>query len=282
MAQHTIEFCEREYNARAMITDHPQIFARWAQQAASTRRLRACLLDLPYGESAAEKLDLFPARIEGAPLLVFIHGGFWRSLDKSDFSWIAPPYVARGVSVALINYGLAPATPVEDIVRQTLHAIAWLYRNGVRYGFNPQRLFVSGHSAGGHLTAMTMAALWPQWNTALPTDLVKGGVAVSGLFDLEPLMHAPFINVDLKLDPARAARLSPVLLPAATRAPFITAVGALESSEFQRQTKLIGTHWANNLICDISVARANHLTVVDEMADPASPIFNAILEMMGQ
>jgi arylformamidase len=276
----TTEFCEREYNARATIPDHPQIFARWAQQAAATRRLRACLLDLPYGTTAGEKLDLFPARNDAAPLLVFIHGGFWRSLDKSDFSWIAPPYVARGVSVALINYGLAPATPVEDIVRQTLRACAWLHKNGDRYGFDPQRIFVAGHSAGGHLTAMTMAALWPQWDADLPADLIKGGVAVSGLFDLEPLVHAPFVNIDLKLNAARAARLSPARMPAATAAPLVTAVGALESSEFQRQTQLIGRRWPRNLKREISVARANHLTVVDDIADPTGPILNATLELI--
>lgn len=277
---YTVEFCEREYNARAAIPDHPQIFARWAEQAAATRRLRACLVDLPYGESSAEKLDLFPARSDNAPLFVFIHGGYWRSLDKSDFSWIAPPLVNHGIAVALLNYGLAPKTALEDIVRQMLRALAWLYRNADRYGFDPERIYVSGHSAGGHLTAMTMAALWDVYAPDLPRNLVKGGLAISGLYDLEPLVHAPFVNVDLKLDVRRARRLSPAYMPPATRAPLYTAVGALESSEFRRQNALIGKRWPQNFVRDVPMPGCNHLTVCDELANPASPLFDAAIELV--
>ncbi|MFN3567075.1 MAG: alpha/beta hydrolase [Burkholderiaceae bacterium] len=278
--KYTVEFCEREYNARAAIPDHPQIFARWAEQAAATRRLRPCLVDLPYGESSAEKLDLFPARNDNAPLLVFIHGGYWRSLDKSDFSWVASPFVNHGIAVALPNYGLAPKVALEDIVRQTLRALAWLYRNADQYGFDPNRIYVSGHSAGAHLTAMTMAALWDVYAPDLPRNLVKGGLAISGLYDLEPLVHAPFVNVDLKLDVARARRLSPAYMPPATRAPLYTAVGALESSEFRRQNALIGRRWSANLVRDVPMPGCNHLTVCDELASPASPLFDAAIELV--
>jgi len=277
--EYTVEFCEREYNARASIPDHPQIFARWAEQSAAVRRLRACVIDLSYGETAGERLDLFPANREDAPLLVFIHGGYWRSLDKSDFSWIAPPFVNHGVSVALLNYGLAPKTPMEEIVRQMLRAHAWLYRNGDRLGFDPSRIYVSGHSAGGHLTAMMMAALWPVYGADLPADLVKGGLAVSGIYDLEPLRHAPFIQADLKLNAARARLLSPVHLPPATDRPLYAAVGALESGEFRRQTALIGKAWPRSLAREIRLPGFNHLTVVEELANPASPLFDAALEM---
>jgi len=278
--KHTTEFYEREYNARAAIADHPRIFGRWAEQAAATRRLRACLIDLPYGDTVGEKLDLFPARGESAPLLVFIHGGYWRSLDKSDFSWIAPPFVAEGVAVALLNYGLAPRTPMEDIVRQVLHALAWLYRRADRYGIDPDRIYVCGHSAGGHLTAMAMAALWPVLGADLPADLVKGGLAVSGLYDLAPLVHAPFVNTDLQLTAARAARLSPVRLPAATGAPLYTAVGALESSEFRRQNGLLATHWPRNFRRDIPLPGCNHLTVCDELGQRGSALFDAAMELV--
>ncbi len=277
---YTIEFCEREYNARAAVPDHPQIFARWAEQAAATRRLRACLLDLKYGDSAAERLDLFPARSDGAPLLVFIHGGYWRSLDKSDFSWLAPPFVNHGISVALINYGLAPATPMEEIVRQVLRAHAWLYRNADGYGFDPNRIFVCGHSAGGHLTAMMLAALWPTLAPDLPADLVKGGLAISGLFDLEPLIYAPFVNADLLLNSERARKLSPAKIVVETRAPLITAVGAHESAEFKRQSELVARAWRRNVVRHLTVAGANHLTVCDELADPASPLFDAALDLV--
>jgi arylformamidase len=278
--KYTIEFCEREYNNRALIPEHAQIFARWAQSAAVTRRLRPCLIDLPYGDTSGEKLDLFPARHDGAPLLVFIHGGYWRSLDKSDFSWIAPPFVNHDVSVALLNYGLAPRTPLEDIVRQTLRALAWLYRNADRYGFDPRRIAVSGHSAGGHLTAMAMAALWPQFGSDLPADLVKAGLSISGVHDLEPLIYAPFVNGDLQLDLERARRLSPIHMPPATSAPLYTAVGGLESSEFRRQNALLGKVWSRVFVRDIPMPGCNHLTVVDDLANPASPLFEAALEMV--
>lgn len=277
---YTAEFCEREYNARAMIPDHAAIFTRWAQQAAANRRLRACLLDLPYGESAAERLDLFPARRDGAPLLVFLHAGYWRSLDKSDFSWLAPAFVNHGVSVALLNYGLAPRTSIEDIVRQVLRAHAWLWRNGDRLGFNPQKIVAVGHSAGAHLAVMMMAALWPALAPDLPRDLVKAGLAVSGIYDLEPLVYAPFVNVDLQLDLARARKLSPALMPPASRAPLLTAVGQLESNEFHRQTALIGAAWPDNFRGTLPAPGCNHLTVCDALATPGTPLFDGALELI--
>ncbi|MCE2970933.1 MAG: alpha/beta hydrolase [Burkholderiales bacterium] len=278
--RYTTEFCEREYNARAAIPEHPQIFARWAEQAAAVRAARPCQLDLRYGAAAAETLDLFPAERTGAPLLVFIHGGYWRSLDKADFSWIAPPYVDHGAAVALVNYGLAPATPLEEIVRQVLRALAWLWRNGARLGFESNRIVVCGHSAGGHLTAMAMAVLWPVFAPDLPRDLVKGGLAVSGLYDLEPLLYAPFVNTDLGLDATRARRLSPIHLPPATDAPLATAVGALESAEFRRQNALIAQRWPQVFLRDVPMPGTNHLTVCDELANVASPLFDCALDLL--
>src|SRR5215467_9309951 len=155
---YTTEYCDREYNARAAVPEHPRILASWAERGAATRRQRAGLLDLPYGESAAERLDVFPTPRNGSPLLVYIHGGYWRALDKSDFSWVAPPFVDHGVAVAVVNYGLAPGTSIEEIVRQMLRAFAWLYRKADDLGFDPQRIYVAGHSAGGHLSAMMLAA----------------------------------------------------------------------------------------------------------------------------
>ena len=271
---------DREYNVRAALPEHPQIFARWAERGALTRRLRACLTDLPYGETPAERLDFFPTQREAAPLLVFIHGGYWRSLDKSDFSWLVPPFVQHGIALALLNYGLAPATPIEDMVRQQLKALAWLYRNGDRLGFDPERIVVCGHSAGAHLTAMMMAAQWPVYAPDLPPTLVKGGLALSGIYDLAPRVDAPFVTVDLHLDITRAHTLSPASLPPATTAPLITAVGELESSEFQRQSKLIGRAWSDVLVRHLPVAGAHHLSIVDQLASPASLLFDAALELI--
>lgn len=273
------QFLEREYNARAAIPDHLQIYARWAEQGAAARRLRACEADLKYGSLADERLDFFHVHSADAPLLVFIHGGYWRSRDKSEFAWIAPPFLQNGVSLALTNYGLAPTTSVADIVRQQLKALRWLYQNAEWLRFNPDRIVVAGHSAGGHLVAMMMAALWPQLDSALPADLVKAGIAISGLFDLQPLVHAPFVNTDLQLDAAQARALSPILMPPATDAPLITAVGALESSEFKRQSADLRGHWAS-VTRHIELPGANHLTVCDELANPSSPLFDAALDLL--
>jgi arylformamidase len=279
-AHQDVERMEREYNARASIPDHPQIFARWAEQGAQVRRRRAGLIDMPYGDGEGERLDFFPTVHRTSPLLVFIHGGYWRSLDKSDFSWIAPPFLDAGVAVALLNYGLAPRVAVADIVRQQLSALAWLHARAEELGFDRQRIVVGGHSAGGYLTAMMMAALWPEVDTALPVDLVKGGLAISGLYDLEPLVPLPFINSDLKLDVAGARKVSPVRLPPATGAPLLTAVGALESSEFKRQTRLIHQAWPHNAREELEVADANHLTVCDHLGEPESALFRAALDLV--
>jgi len=277
-----VEFLEREYNARASIPEHAQIFARWAEQGAAARRLRACEPDLQYGSLDMERLDIFHSHQSDAPLLVFIHGGYWRSLDKFDFSWIAPPFLQHGVAVALTNYSPAPQTSIEDMVRQQLKALGWLYRNAERLRFNPDRIVVAGHSAGAHLTAMLMAALWQQFDSTLPSSLVKGGLAISGLFDLRPLVRLPFVNTDLKLDNARARALSPLLMPSATAAPLVTAVGALESSEFKRQSTELGAAWRNNLVRHLELPHTNHLTVCDELANPASPLFDAALDLIGR
>jgi arylformamidase len=279
MASDTV-FLERDYNARAAIRDHPRIFARWAEQGHAARRMRACEVDLRYSSLDEERLDIFHAHQSDAPLLVFIHGGYWRSLDKSDFSWIAPPLLQHGVAVALTNYGLAPQTSIEDMVRQQLKALCWLYQNAQRLRFNADRIVVAGHSAGGHLTAMMMAARWQQFDSTLPSSLVKAGLAISGLFDLRPLVRAPFVNVDLKLDLKRARALSPIEMPSATTAALITAVGALESSEFKRQSSEFGSAWSQNLVRHLELPHANHLTVCDELANPASPLFDAMLELI--
>jgi arylformamidase len=212
-------------------------------------------------------------------LLVFIHGGYWRSMDKSDFSWIAPNFVRHGVTVALINYGLAPRTPVEDMVRQTLAAIAWLYRKAERYGIDRDRISLCGHSAGAHLAAMALAALWRVYGQDLPADLVKGALAISGVYDLEPLVYAPFLNGDLNLDLERAVRLSPVNYPARAGARLITAVGSAESSEFVRQTALIGQHWRANRVRDVPLPGCNHYEAIESLPDPAGPLFDAALDL---
>lgn len=275
-----------QYNARAGIADHPQIFARWAQTSASVREnvlsTGTALFDVAYGESAGERLDFFPAAQPGGPLLVFIHGGWWRSLDKSDFSFIAPAFNAVGINVALTNYTLAPAADIEEITLQQVRALAWLYRNGARFGADVGRIVVAGHSAGAHLTAMMMAAQWPAFEADLPSDLVKAAVVFSGLYDLAPVQHADFVNGDLRLTAERVGPISPACMDQAHPTPFITAVGGLESDEFKRQNRLLGAAWQASHVTDVPMPQANHLTICDALAVPGQPLFDATCRLIMQ
>ncbi|MBI2312100.1 MAG: alpha/beta hydrolase [Betaproteobacteria bacterium] len=275
----TPEYCERQYNARAAIPEHPQIFQRWNEQSEAVRRRLACHLDVAYGPTDMEKLDIFPAAGNSIGLAVFIHGGYWRSLDKSDFSFLAEPLTLAGLTVAIVNYGLCPQVTLDEIVRQTRAAVAWLWRNAARYGADPQRLFASGHSAGGHLAAMMLATDWPAFEATLPRNLVKGGLSVSGLFDLEPLRHTS-MNQDLKLGEDDARRLSPVHLRPAAAAPLYLAVGGLESDEFKRQNRLIEQAWPGTLAAEIIMPGFHHLSVIEQLAVPGSVLFRTAIEMV--
>jgi arylformamidase len=269
-----------QLNARAAVPDHPEIITRWQADSAQARQSETGLLDLAFGSAPMEQLDFFPADQAGAPLLVFIHGGYWRSLDKSDFTFIVPAYRRAGFNVALTNYTLSPHASVEEITRQQLRALAWLYRRSARLDFDRNRIVIAGHSAGGHLAAMMMAAQWPVFGSDLPGDLIKVGVLMSGLYDIEPVRHAEFINTDLKLDMASALRLSPAWMPQPTSAPFITAVGDLESDEFKRQTALIASQWRHGFEREVPLHQENHFTICDCFGDESHPLFKASCELI--
>lgn len=280
------EFCEREYNARASIPGAAEIMAGWGERA---RAVRAQLLEanagsqapleLTYGPGGNERLDLFPVARNNEPLLVFIHGGYWRAFSKNDFTWIAPAFLERGISVAIPEYDLVPSVPMETIVRQMLSALAYLWRNGPTLGFDRNRIVVAGHSAGGHLAAMVACALWPQWGHDLPADLVKAVLSISGLHDLEPLRHAPFLARDIALDAERARRLSPAFMPAAPGVRVMTAVGGDESSEFHRQARLLAERWPEAFERDVPMPGCHHLRVCERLAEPDSPLFEAAMQL---
>lgn len=274
-----IAYYRSQLDARAAIPDHPYIFTRWVRSSEQVRRGNAALLDLAYGDADGERLDFFPARQAGAPLLVFIHGGWWRSLDKSDFSFIVPGWLEAGFSVALTNYTLAPAAPIEDMVAQQRRALAWLYRRADQYDFDAGRISVAGHSAGAHLAAMMLATDWRALDPELPPDLLKAGVLLSGLYDLQPVLQAPFVNDDLRLTPARAEALSPALL-ADPVTPFVSAVGGLESDEFRRQTALLAGRWKQSHRADLPLPAANHLTICDAFATPGETLHDASVDFL--
>ena len=185
----------RQYNNRELVPDHAQYFARWAEGSARARSTMACHLDIPYGDRPGEAIDLFPSRKGDGSCMMFIHGGYWRSLDKKDFSFLAPAWVDAGVSLAVVNYDLCPRVTMEEIVRQMLRASRWLWLHAEAYGMDQDRLYVSGHSAGGHLTAMLMSALWPAFDARLPKDLWKGGLASNA-------GHSALISMAVRWPPA--------------------------------------------------------------------------------
>ena len=278
----TIDPLDRDYNPRIGVPDVAGLFARWQQRATDARAQLPCRPDLRYGPAPAEALDFFPAHESNGPLLIFVHGGYWRALDKHDFSWIAPAYVAAGFSVAIPNYGLAPATPLPEIVAQLRRACAWLYTHAGELRIDATRIVCSGHSAGGHLAAMMLATNWPNRSALLPRRLLSGAVAVSGLFDLAPLAQAPFLRDDLRLDEVLVKQLSPVHQELHNDAPLVRAVGALETSAFHRQSELIAAHWP--LACRsalIDLPECNHFTACDALGTPTSPIFAATCNLLG-
>jgi arylformamidase len=274
-------YYELAYNPRVVIPEFASHFERWRKRANAARNGLSGYLEVPYGLHPMEKLDIFRAKGQSRALLLFIHGGYWRALDKSDYSFVAVPFVERGVTVALINYALCPAVYVQDIVLQVLQGCAWLYRNGNNFGAPPGRLFVSGHSAGGHLTAMTLAAQWPRFSPDLPEKVVQAGLPISGVFDVAPLMNTPSINVDVRLSPAEVKRVSPAFLPPATDAPLYTAVGGKEQEGFHYQNELIRAEWKSVAKDDLACPEDNHFTIVDRLADPDSALFKGAMRMMG-
>jgi len=219
------EAVDAHYNIRRRHPESPQHYARYAADSAAARAALGGRIDLRYGDADGERLDFFPAASADPPLFLFIHGGYWRALDKRDFSFIAPAFVAAEISLALINYDLTPKVTVETIVAQTRRAIGWTHKNAGELGFDPNRLIVGGHSAGGHLTAMALAA-----DPRLP---IAAGIAISGVFDLVPLLKTN-VNEQLTLDEARARNLSPMHHPRPERAFGLVCVGGAEIDGFIR------------------------------------------------
>ncbi len=273
------QFVEREYNARARVPEHPAIFARWERDSDFVRSTLPCTLDLAYGPDPLHRVDWFPAA-DARATLVFIHGGYWRSLDKSMFSWLAAAYVAAGMNVAMLNYRLCPAVRIDAIVDDVVAAMNWLL--GDKFGDRPQPrnsgsvpVVVAGPSAGGHLVGALFATSLARLD--FDPSRIAGGVSLSGLFDFAPLRIHSF-NADFHLDDAAVARLNLYDKPATIKAPLVVAAGGAESSEFQRQSHLLAGRWAPQAKALILPA-LNHFTIVDAFAERAQPLHRETLAL---
>jgi arylformamidase len=275
----TPEFVEREYNNRALVPDHPAYFARWQRDSEFVRATLPCVLDAAYGPDPRHRLDWFPAaRPRGT--LVFIHGGYWRSLDKSMFSWLAAAWVAAGVNVALPNYRLAPAVRIHDIVDDAVAAMNFLF------GDPPAELatakdspiVVAGHSAGGHLTAALVAT--PAARLAFDAARIAGAVPMSGIFDFAPMRLFSF-NADFRLEDTDVARLDLHDKRPALPVPLVVAVGADESAEFRRQSRLLAQRWEAQVRAHLVLPGVNHFSIVDAIAERGQPLHDQALALFG-
>jgi len=274
---------EAQYNNRANVPEHPELMAEWAEksmawEAAAPRKA----LDLAYGEGAAELLDLFLADAAEAPVHMYIHGGYWQANTRKSSSFIARPLVEAGAHVAVVEYGLCPAVTIDEIGRQIRAALAWLWREAERFGGDPDRITVSGHSCGGQLVGMAMATDWPAFADGLPADLVKGGVSVSGLFNLLPLVDTT-INEKVGMDIEAARRNSPMFMDPATRAPLALYWGSDETDAFRRQSVAMAEIWGTKGVATVAEAipGVNHFTVLTGMDDADHPATRAIVAQMG-
>lgn len=274
----TAEQVERGYNNRAAVADHPRFLAQYPALAQATRARYRPRTGLRYGPNPRETLDLFAPAVAAKGTFVFIHGGYWRTFGKDDFSFVAGPLVDEGIAVAVLDYDLCPAVPIATIVDECARALVWLTREGARHGAGGD-VVVGGHSAGGHLTAMMYTVDWAAHGLAR-TPFV-GGLTLSGVHDLAPMVRFSF-NADFRLDDAEAARMSPIRHPARTDAPLLVACGADETSEFLRQSQLLWDAWPRNrrpAAAPMFIPGKHHFSVVLDHAEADSALTRATLAL---
>ncbi|HXX25192.1 MAG TPA: alpha/beta hydrolase [Pseudolabrys sp.] len=268
---------EIEYDNRGRVREHPEIFARWERETKDYRALaKGAQLGLSYGPAPRNTVDLFPVKNPNGPFAMFIHGGWWRSLDPSMFSQLAAGPNANGITVAVVGYELCPTCSIADIIEQMRMATLYLWRKFYK------RIFVYGHSAGGHLAACMLATDWKKIAPDAPADLVPAAYAISGVFDLMPLLHVSQ-NADLRLDEKSARAVSPLYWPAPMGRTLDAVVGSLESSEFLRQSRAIAEAWGKSAKTRYEqIKGTNHFTVVDPLGSPDSAMTKRVVDLAKQ
>ncbi|MEX2939698.1 esterase [Serratia fonticola] len=271
-----------QYNARASVSDFSGCMTQYAALAERAKSSTAGIYDLQYGMGIAERLDIFPAARQPAPLFVFIHGGYWHSQTKEDACSMAHSFTQHNVALATLEYTLLPEATLAETVREVRSAIAWLYHHSAQFGIDPERIFIGGSSAGGHLTGMLIADDW-QTSYRVPPQVIKGALALSGLFDIRPLCDI-YINDWMRQTPEQAKLLSPMfLLPEKRHAPqILLSVGAKETTGFKHQTQAYYAACKEKGL-DVQIIEDqenNHFTLVNELADTQSNMFKHVMAMI--
>ena len=269
------------YNQATLVPDISDHQARQADETAKAREILPCRLGVPYGPKDAEYIDVYGEADGSRPAMIYTHGGAWRAGTADGAGSGAPAFVAKGCVYVVVNFSLAPDISLDEMVRQCRAATAYVYENAGELGIDPDRIFVSGHSSGGHLSAMVAGADWTG-EFGLPSNLIKGLTSISGLYDLEPVRHSSR-NEYLFLDEAAADRLSPMSVLDRMPPAVVTGWGGKELDEFQRQsTEFTAVLKASGrTVADNFFAGDNHFQMANRLHETGSPIFTATCEMMG-
>jgi len=270
---------DREYNARESVASFDAEYAKYVAVSAEAQQEHERIADIVYDETSGETLDLYPAE-PGAPLFLWIHGGYWRASSKDDNAFVVPGPKAHGFAVAVMNYTLAPQASLDEIIRQTRAAVAFLHARRAQYGTGG--LAVGGSSAGGHLVGMLLAGGW-QADFGLPDDAIAAAMALSGLHDIEPL-RSTHVDAWLGLNDAAIARNSPIRhIPDSSTTTLLASVGGLETSEFRRQTADYAAAWmaAGHRGEVITMPRHNHFDIALDLARPDGVLASALAKAMG-
>ena len=270
-----------QYNQRVLVPNADEYAKRNLEESERVRAALPCELDVPYGPTEDETLDVFPAPAAGGPIVVYIHGGAWTRSSKNHVNYPAESFTRAGAAYVAVNFGLVPSVTLDEQVRQNRAAIQWVYQHAGRYGADPNQLYVAGHSSGAHVTGMMITTDWARgWG--LPPNVIKGALACSGMYDLEPVRLSSR-NDYLQLDLEAARRNSPILRIPASGCPVIIGYGEGDQDEFRRQSKTFAAAWrAAGLRChDVVLPGLNHFEVGQQFNAPQSPILKLMFEMMG-
>ncbi len=274
------EEIDQEYNVEALVPDMGRYIELFIGGSEKARRELECVLDVRFGPTLDETVDVFPANRPGAPILVFIHGGYWRILSSKEFNLVARGLSAHGVTVVVSNYSLCPKVSIAEITRQSRAVIAWLSHEAGTYNGDANRIFVCGHSAGGQQVGMLMATDW-QAEYGLSNDIIKGGIPISGVFDLEPLRYS-WLQPKLLLTHEIILQQSPCLHIPRTAPPLFITLGEEGPAEFQRQSRDYLAAWrAHGLRGELQVQPGkNHFTAIEGLAEADSPLCQAVIDFM--